>query len=321
MNILKLLRKSDGQYTIMVVPKNSATMRSFKINHNSIRLAILSTVLLFLALLLWGGYMTFRPNNNVQYGTMVAKNLDLESSLAEVRTKIVLLENNLDRLERFDRKLRMMTNFSDNRRKMAIGPVSEDELAISKMHGRGGVNEALALKLKEKFGALESADLSREVDRLLSNSEERERDLAELSNFLEDQRLLLSHVPSVQPSEGWITSGFGYRTSPFTGVKKHHEGLDIASSIGTQVYSPADGTVIFTGMRDAYGKVLVINHGFGLTTRYAHLSEYSVKVGDGVKRGEKIGNVGNTGRSTGPHLHYEVRLNNIPQNPRRYILD
>jgi len=321
MALLNLLKKSNKKYTIMVVPNNSATMKSFKVKHNSIRLSILSVLFVFVCLIAWGTYMTLRPNHSEQYDTLIRENLDLENKLTSVKTKVALLETNLDRLERFDRKLRVMTNFADYRRKMGIGPVSEEEMLISKIENQVGNNEALALKLKEKVGSLSSANLPEEINRLLKESEVREKDLAELNNFLEDQRLLLSHVPSIKPSDGWYTSGFGYRINPFTSAKKLHEGIDIASNIGTPVHAPADGTVIYAGNRSAYGIVIVINHGFGITTRYAHLSKIFVKVGDKLKRGNKIAAVGNTGRSTGPHLHYEVRLNNIPQNPRRYILD
>jgi murein DD-endopeptidase MepM/ murein hydrolase activator NlpD len=100
-----------------------------------------------------------------------------------------------------------------------------------------------------------------------------------------------------------------------------HEGLDVATPHGQQVSTPSDGVVVFNGVEGGYGKVLVIDHGYGVKTRYGHLSETFVRVGDRVKRGDKIGAVGNTGKSTGPHLHYEVRVNGIPENPRKFILE
>ncbi len=100
-----------------------------------------------------------------------------------------------------------------------------------------------------------------------------------------------------------------------------HEGLDIAAAHGKDVMAPADGTVIFAGLEGGYGNVLVIDHGYGVKTRYGHLSKVEVRAGDRVHRGDLIGAVGNTGRSTGPHLHYEVRVNGLPENPRKFILD
>jgi murein DD-endopeptidase MepM/ murein hydrolase activator NlpD len=118
-----------------------------------------------------------------------------------------------------------------------------------------------------------------------------------------------------------VTSDFGHRLDPFTAERIMHKGLDIATQHGATVISPSDGTAIFAGMESGYGKVLVLDHGYGVKTRFAHLSAIDVKVGDRVKRGEKIGAVGNTGRSTGPHLHYEVRVNGMPENPRKFILE
>jgi murein DD-endopeptidase MepM/ murein hydrolase activator NlpD len=108
---------------------------------------------------------------------------------------------------------------------------------------------------------------------------------------------------------------------PYTGERRMHEGLDVATPHGQPVQTPSDGTIVFVGTEGGYGKVLVVDHGYGVKTRYGHLSEIFVGLGDRVLRGEKIAAVGNTGRSTGPHLHYEVRVNGIPENPRKFILE
>jgi murein DD-endopeptidase MepM/ murein hydrolase activator NlpD len=118
-----------------------------------------------------------------------------------------------------------------------------------------------------------------------------------------------------------VTSDFGTRIDPYTAERKMHQGMDIATPHGQPIYTPSDGTVVFIGNEGAYGKVLVLDHGYGVKTRYAHLSEIHVRLGDRVERGAKVASVGNTGRSTGPHLHYEVRVNGIPENPRKFILE
>jgi murein DD-endopeptidase MepM/ murein hydrolase activator NlpD len=120
---------------------------------------------------------------------------------------------------------------------------------------------------------------------------------------------------------GWVTSGFGFRTDPFTGLNQMHEGLDISNRVGTPVVATADGIVSDTGKDLIHGNMLVISHGFGMTSSYSHLSKITVRVGQKVKRGDKVAEVGNTGRTTGPHLHYEVKLNGIAANPMRYILN
>jgi murein DD-endopeptidase MepM/ murein hydrolase activator NlpD len=129
----------------------------------------------------------------------------------------------------------------------------------------------------------------------------------------------LAVVPSLWPVVGEITSRFGERLDPFRGEGAFHSGLDIASHYGDSIRATADGVVIEAGRHEGYGRLIVIDHGFGVTTWYAHLSGYNTEVGMTVKRGDVIGYEGDSGRSTGPHLHYEVRINNTPVNPWRYL--
>jgi murein DD-endopeptidase MepM/ murein hydrolase activator NlpD len=132
---------------------------------------------------------------------------------------------------------------------------------------------------------------------------------------------MLASTPSIWPVRGWVTSGFGKRLSPFTGRKNLHTGIDIATRHGTVVVAPADGVVTRVTTKYDMGKLVEIDHGYGILTRYGHNSEILVRPGQRVRRGQPIARVGNTGRSTGPHLHYEVRLNGVPVNPMRYIVD
>jgi murein DD-endopeptidase MepM/ murein hydrolase activator NlpD len=129
-----------------------------------------------------------------------------------------------------------------------------------------------------------------------------------------------ARVPSIWPVEGESTDSFGYRGNPFGGGgSEFHPGQDIAAPHGTPVLAPADGTVIEAGWKNGYGQTVVIDHGNGLTTRYGHLSKLEVESGQEIRRGEELGLVGSTGRSTGPHLHYEVRLGDLPISPRHYL--
>lgn len=130
-----------------------------------------------------------------------------------------------------------------------------------------------------------------------------------------------SHTPSIWPVEGTLESGFGGRRNPFGGSSyEFHSGQDIDAVPGAPVIAGANGTVTFTGWQSGYGQLVVIDHGDGLTTRYGHLSAIAASVGQLIKRGELLGRVGSTGRSTGPHLHYEVRINDQPVNPLQYLL-
>lgn len=321
MKVRNLLKRADTCYHIKVIPSNHGRLASFDIHHNTLRTLIFVALGAVGIVLVWTLALALKPDVNSAYEKALSENLSLKSDLDRVKTKLVLLENSLDRLERFDRKLRVVTNFGDNKRRLGIGPLSEEEMQAAESGAAMMSNEALALKLKEKLGELESVDLTHEIERLLQLSSGKEKELAELNSFLEDQKLMMTHIPTLWPSRGWVTSGFGYRSSPFTSASSFHEGIDISNNVGTPVVAPADGTVVYAGDREGYGKVLVISHGYGLMTRYGHLAEYSVQVGDTVTRGQHIGSVGRTGRTTGPHLHYEVRVNNIPQDPTQYIFE
>ena len=160
-----------------------------------------------------------------------------------------------------------------------------------------------------------------QVDQLNTATSQQKKGFSSLLAALQGQKNLLACTPAIRPAKGWMTSRFGYRTSPFTGRRELHKGLDIANREGTQVIAPADGIIKYSGRRGLLGKTIDIDHGHGIVTRYGHLKETLKKRGDVVKRGDIIAEIGNTGRSTGPHLHYEVHLNGVPVNPIKYILN
>ena len=143
----------------------------------------------------------------------------------------------------------------------------------------------------------------------------------ELLQLLRKNSEVLAATPSIWPVEGWITSPFGSRGSPFSSRREFHKGIDIKAKAGTPIQAPAKGVVTTVGWQGGYGNMVVLNHGNGITTRYAHLQKTVLKVGDTVSRGDLIGYVGSTGRSTGAHLHYEVMLNGVCVNPVQYILN
>src|SRR5207248_1480717 len=142
------------------------------------------------------------------------------------------------------------------------------------------------------------AALSGKLDKLSAEATRQEQSLQELQAYFQDQKSLLASTPSVWPVRGWVTSDFGTRLDPYTSERVMHAGLDIAGPHGKEVISPSDGTVVFAGLEGGYGNVLVIDHGYGIKTRYGHLAALRVKAGQKVKRGETIAALGNTGRST-----------------------
>jgi murein DD-endopeptidase MepM/ murein hydrolase activator NlpD len=143
--------------------------------------------------------------------------------------------------------------------------------------------------------------------------------LSVVQRNVERRNALANATPSIWPAHGWLTSTMGRRTDPMTGGDDYHPGLDIAGERGQAVYATADGIVSHAGRQGAYGNLIVIDHGFGLETRYGHLSAYQVREGDRVQRGDQIGRLGATGRATGTHLHYEVLANGRLLNPLRLL--
>lgn len=165
-------------------------------------------------------------------------------------------------------------------------------------------------------------DLSDKLDRLEQMVATQSRSFDELRSQASTLKDRSSHIPAIQPvsekSLRAMASGYGYRRDPIYGTGKFHEGMDFSAPIGTPVYATGDGRVVAADWNSGYGKMVEIDHGYRYRTRYAHLSDMTVRPGQTVRRGDMIGRVGNTGKSTGPHLHYEVRLDGVPQNPVHY---
>ena len=220
------------------------------------------------------------------------------------------LEKQLSKLKDFDKRIRIIANLERGQEASPFmgmgGPSSSD------------IREKLKMEKDEK-GLVQQ--MKADVERLQTEAMSWEESLSELEKLLQTKKEMLVHTPSIWPLHGWVTSGFGFRTNPFTGLTQMHEGIDISNRIGSLVVTPSDGIVSDIGNDWVYGKILVISHGFETNTRYGHLNKVLVKVGQQVKRGDKIAEVGMTGKTTGPHLHYEVRVNGIPANPMRYVLN
>jgi len=163
--------------------------------------------------------------------------------------------------------------------------------------------------------------MAAEPEALVQRQEQLDQQLAKVEKRLSEQALVLSHTPVVAPVVGVITDGFGPWIDPVTHQPAFHDGLDISVAFGTVISAPADGVVTYADRDSGYGRLLKINHGYGYTTIYGHLDRFLVKEGARVTRGQPIGKVGMSGRTTGPHLHYEVWKDGEKQNPLYYILD
>lgn len=187
--------------------------------------------------------------------------------------------------------------------------------ASANRQGHDSLRELLSVPVREDYTLMERF---RDIK---NNSRNLERKLRSLATVIQHREDLLSSIPSITPTQGWISSTFGPRISPFTGERVMHNGMDIGASRGTKVIATADGEVIFSGMSGTFGKTVVIDHGFGILTRYAHASALTVEKNAKVRRGDIVAVVGSTGRSTGPHLHYEVIIDGKQVDPKNFLLD
>jgi murein DD-endopeptidase MepM/ murein hydrolase activator NlpD len=296
-------------FTVIVVSDHSQAVRKFRLPRRWLQnLGWTGAGLGLFALLTMGHYVTLLGASG-ENSVLKEENAQLRSQVLLVQEKVAHISATLDRVERFDAKLRTaVTSLQDPERNLAIGPVGAPE-PDAVPAGPAPAAEQNVSGLPGRLGSLET------------EAARQEQSLRELQEYFDDQRSLLASTPSIWPTRGWVTSDFGTRLDPYSADRQMHEGLDVATPHGQPVQSPSDGVVVFSGVEGGYGKVLVLDHGYGVKTRYGHLSEVFVKLGDRVKRGDKVAAVGNTGKSTGPHLHYEVRVNGIPENPRKFILE
>lgn len=270
-----------------------------------------------------------------------AENAQLVKQFQVVESKVSALENSLERVKTFTQKLRLITNIEDQDRvvQLTMGPkpaagqanegyepmdqrlppealVQQDQVFAPENAPNENAGEVAAEPSLRDY-----ASLVIRIDRAVRETQLKEQSVLELWEGLSDRQSLLNATPNIKPSKGWITSRFGRRVNPVTGQLAMHTGLDIAAAPGSPIYAPADGVVIFASYDESYGKLVSIDHGYGVTTRFGHNSQIYVHVGQKVTKYDVIAAVGSTGRSTGPHLHYEVRINGTPVDPANYILD
>ncbi len=300
---------SNEFVTLMYVPGRAGQIRRFHFPRFWVRRAIACGALLTAAVLALGvDYVRARIQLS-ELGYLRSETREQRDQLVEYTERLDLISGDLQRIANFDRKLRVIANL--------------DPADPMPLPGIGGIDGEL-LKPDELTGLTRDRRHRRMLGSLTHLSEAavaQAESMNELVSHLEDQSARLRATPSLSPTKGWVTSAFGYRTSPFTGNREFHRGLDIAGRPATPVVAPADGEVRFAGERRALGGSITIRHGFGIESIYGHMKDLHVKRGDKVKRGQVIGSLGSTGRSTGPHLHYQVQVNGVPVNPQNYILE
>ncbi len=281
------MKEEKRFYTFVFAPSASSPLRKLAVPHNAIYV-VLSLAAVGLLTIAFGAYKLS------QQAYVVAKLNLMQNENRKLKEENYAVKNNMDQLQT------RLVSIETTSRKLAeaqgLAPSSTANM------GSGGPSESGSL-----------TDLENTTSSL-------ELQLRQLKDAFDKNQVKLASTPSGWPVLGYITDGFGSRANPFGGGgSEYHGGLDISAPFGTGINATADGIVIFAGMAGGYGNVVVVDHGYGVTTRYAHMSRLDAKVGEHVSKGKQIGAVGSTGRSTAPHCHYEVRLQDRAVNPMSYV--
>jgi len=303
-------------YSVVFFPGSTASPKRFRISRKWFRICGYSALVFLLSvvstLIYFSQKYYYLANDEIELTELRRESKIRKVQAEKIAGQVKNLESDMARLGRFEKKLRVITALENSPKN------SEKNWGVGGSYGLSSYS--LTTSLTHESKALANK-LSNNLSHLTTQAKIKTISLQELDHFFKNQKSFLQSTPSVWPTRGWVTSGFGYRKSPFTGLREKHEGWDIGARTGSAVRATADGEVTVAGRERGYGKLIEINHGYGHVTRYGHNSKNLVKVGSKVKRGQIVALVGNTGRSTGPHLHYEVLVNGVPANPKNYILE
>ncbi len=302
------------RYRISLSTPGAEGEKRVEIGFHHLCLLIITAVLLSAAIL-WGSWIALNSvQNETSYRAEIEqlqeKNQAQAFHIQQFSERLGHLNGQMERLQNFYAKLKILANLDLQEPQdpaIAAGGPQPDAREINTY-----LEESLRRQIQRVHWEMEELQMLAEIQ---------EKNAYKVERFFDSQRSLLASTPTIWPVRGWITSSFGKRTSPFTGRVQMHQGLDIAARPGTPVKATAEGVVIYSGWKSDFGKLVTIDHGYGYRTRYGHLSKIYVKNGQRVKRGDTVGAVGSTGRSTGPHLHYEVKVRGLPVNPKTYLLD
>lgn len=316
-------------YTILITSQKAAKVKKFILSPLTLKIAagILGIFIIVSGFMAYK-YMIYRK----KVAELQTLRSETRSQQAEIRSfmeKISVLEEQLDKLKEMEKQVEQ-----DLKEVTALQKIKKVTPKVSR---KKTLYEKTSSVKKEEggeppvFREEEVSILDKERNRLISRLHhdlldlrqefsQREESLKELQEFLQGQKSFLLATPSLWPVLGRISSGFGdTRLSPSSGGTRPHRGMDISAPVGTMVFAPADGVVNFAGRESEYGRLICLDHGHGYSTMFGHLKDLLVKTGDKVRKGQTIGTVGMSGNSTGPHLHYEVRIHGNPVNPVRYL--
>ena len=295
-------------YTLLILPKKDSFAKKISLSSTLVKgLSIFVMGLILFVMYFSYDYIHIR-REQAELKRLKYETAEQRKQIEGLVTKVDQFAVKMDELRQFDKKIRIMAKLVTGKDKEQLlgigGPASEENRLRSRM----------AADDKSMI-----AGIDRQVDRLTDDALAREQSFADLLSHLKEKKSLLASTPSIWPVAGWVTSEFGKRTAPFGGDREFHKAIDIATRIGKPIQAPADGIVAEVAFQHDVGQMIRIDHGHGISTFYGHLSKAAVRAGATVRKGDRIGYVGNTGRSTGSHLHYAVMLNGVPVNPRKYL--
>ncbi|MCF8054322.1 MAG: M23 family metallopeptidase [Deltaproteobacteria bacterium] len=302
------MRKKGDSCTLIIVTKREAPARRIHLPGNILLVSLtIFTVLLLVATYFIYDYVSIRRDKAELYALRtITKNQG--EQFETLSKQVVVLNERMDELKVLDEKIRSIANLDKQAGKKPVmsvgGPINPN-------------NKLRALLEGNDMAVIE--EINQSLENLSNNAEEQKLSFSQLIDFLTKQKSILAATPSIWPVRGWVTSEFGPRIGPFSGKKEFHNGIDIATAAGTPVRVSAVGIVAGASYQPYLGNTVLIEHGYGMKTVYAHLQSISVKVGKQVKQGDIVGKIGSTGRSTGPHLHYTVLIDGVPVNPRKYL--
>lgn len=309
--------------TIVLIPDGLNATRQFSVPSILMRLGVFVSIIALTSL----GYFTLDylelRSQRTAFLTVQNENQGLKGEARILMQNLEEVKGSLRRVQDYTSKLSELTMLKVQKvsKETGIGPLTENEFQINQQQTIHSVPPEEYVPLGLNLDSLTFKPVFNRLAHISEAANNQLLDLQHLLSTLSQQKSLLSSIPAVSPVDGWITSGFGTRISPFTGERSLHLGIDIAAPLGTPILSPADGVVIFSGAKAGFGNFVMVAHGYGIVTRYGHNHQNLVQPGQRVLRGEQIGTVGASGRTTGPHLHYEIVINGKTENPQKFILD
>ncbi|MFH1379145.1 MAG: M23 family metallopeptidase [bacterium] len=303
--IKKTFKEIRRNFTIMLIPHNTTVPIRFTFSLSFAAFLFL----LWSGLTIWAGYLASR---HIDYWRIRAGDKLVRLKVDYFAQEVKRTREMLDEIKEMDSKLRQLLNIKSKQKIIeqgaaAGGPTELDNADLQKL-------------LLGKLSDMTQKDIDRQIEATVNEFQQRMQSYAEITDHINQEHSLYRAVPNIWPTLGHITSRYGNRKSPMNrNIIEFHPGLDLANKKGTPVYATADGIVKLSGWEGGYGKLVVIDHGHGYETRYAHHSKILVAAGDKVTRGQIIGYMGNTGTSTGNHVHYEILLNGKTTNPYPYL--